>query len=196
MFVYLRVDYNLSATFAYTLNMFDMFPHELSVDERKYQYNLCCLGGKTEAISIDTMFQTLLYIEKHSVDSASFILEEYLGVIFEIDEFISYSNIHICSLSRLITRYEQAMRCSDSKFLMKLRKPHRVARDFLRYPEIKDKSSSLVAERKHSYENKAVCNAVIAVLAVVQNYPNTYHAGVFAEMMPRITVNLPAATKP
>ena len=176
--------------------MFNMFSHEFRDDEGKFQYNLCCLEGKTEAISIDTMFETLLFIEKHSIDKASFILEEYLGAIFENDEFITYSNIHICSLSRLITRYEEAMRCSDSKFLMKLRKAHRAARDFLRYPEIKDKICSLVAERKQSNENKAVCNAVIAVLAVVQNYSNTYHASVFAEIMPRITVNLPAATKP
>jgi hypothetical protein len=41
-------------------------------------------------------------------------------------------------------------------------------------------------------ENQAVWNAILALVAVVQNFPRNFHANIFAEIMPRLTANLPA----
>ena len=98
-------------------------------NERKFIYNLRCLKGRADAVSIDTMLETLLYIGNNSVDSGHFLTEEYLSVVYGNDELIS-SGVYVCSLERLVTRYREACQSNDAEFLNRIRVVHREARAY------------------------------------------------------------------
>lgn len=57
--------------------------------ERKFELNLKRLSGATNAVTVDFMLETIVFINNNAVVEAQFIEEAYLGVIFDDDEFLA-----------------------------------------------------------------------------------------------------------
>ena len=64
--------------------------------EKQFQMNLLRLAGKTSAVTVETMLDTISYISNHSIEDALFIEQTYLGNLFENKKFVQYC-CKICS---------------------------------------------------------------------------------------------------
>ena len=91
-----------------------------------------------------------------------------------------------------MTRYREACQSNDAEFLNRIRVVHRGARAFLTSADVKSEITRLIDERTNSMERQSVWNAILAVMAVVQNFPRNITARVFAESISSITATLPA----
>jgi hypothetical protein len=134
------------------------------------------------------MLEVLSYISSNAITSGNFLSQEYLSVLFEDEELLA-AGIYICSLEKVFSRYHVAVNSNDFAFLTLLRRVHREARGFLREDATKQRISQLIVQRSREMENQAVWNAILALVAVVQNFPRNFHARIMAEVMPRLTAN-------
>ena len=91
-----------------------MLPNYME-EERVFIHNLTILGDTVHAVSFEIMVNTLMYISKNAVTEATFIRANYLGKLFDDEEFLDQGKIYICELDCLVKRYDEEKKESEEK---------------------------------------------------------------------------------
>jgi hypothetical protein len=155
-------------------------------EEKKFMHNLTRLAGPINAVTVDSMFETLSYINSNAVLEAEFIEGTYLGSIFDDEEFLQQSGIRICSVQILFSRYEEAKRNSDDVFLSLLRQKHRIARAFLDSDDVRRQIRELIEVRKGTMQHRAIWTTITNILGLLQHFPNCGIGRLLAPMLPQL----------
>ena len=160
-------------------------------EDKLFIHNLTRLRGTISAVSIDAMFDSLMYVAKNAVIEAQFVEENYLGCMFDDEEFLEEGKIFICSLTCVINRYEEAKRNSDVNFLALLRKKHRQARQFLDNDATKERIGQLIDLRYATIENRAIWATIVNIFGLLQHFPRTAVGHLLAPLIPQLTEAVP-----
>lgn len=152
------------------------------------------LCGPTSSVTVEFIFETLVYINNNAVVDAFFIEENYLSVIFDDDEFLTQCRISICSVQFLLNKYEEARRVNDEAFLLRLSQKHREARAFLDNNEIKEGIKAVIENRKEVMENRAIWATITNILGLLQHFPRTALGRLLAPIVPQLTQTVPQLT--
>lgn len=155
-------------------------------EEKKFLLNLTRLAGPTNAVTVDFMFETLVYINNNSVVEAQFIEANYLESIFDDDEFLQQGGIRICSVQVLLARYEEAKRNPEDNFLTLLRQKHRVARRFLDDEVMKKQIKDLIEIRKGTMEHRAIWTTIANIFGLLQHFPRCNLGRILAPLLPQM----------
>ena len=150
-------------------------------EETKFIHNLVRLAGPTNAVTVDFMLDTLLYINKNSIVEAQFIEVPYLESMFDDQEFLQHNNIQ-----NLINNYEEAKRNSDDIFLTLLHQKHKLARMFLENEVIKKQIKDLIEVRKKLIENKLTEFTITNILQIVKYFPNSKVGQILQPLLPEL----------
>jgi hypothetical protein len=76
--------------------------------EKAFQMNLIRLARQTSAVTIDHMFEFLIFTNNNAVAEVQFVEESYLGHVFNNERFINEANIPICSFQLLFENFQEA----------------------------------------------------------------------------------------
>jgi len=151
-------------------------------EENKFIHNLTRLVGPTNAVTIDSMLNTLLYIDKNSITEAQFIESSYLESIIDDEEFLT----PIGSIRDLYNKYEKAIWNSDHSFLSLLHKKHKIAKAFLDNDVVKQQIKAVIETRKPVMENKAIWTTITNILELVQQFPHSNISRFLGPLLPKI----------
>lgn len=121
------------------------------LSEERFKLNLKRLCGRTSAVTIDDMCEVIGYIQENGVYDLSFVEEAYKSSIFSDDEFLEKTGIIVDSFERFIAAWVNAKENNYSLILKLFRDKHRVARQFLEEPGIKDRIREY--DRNHDQRN-------------------------------------------
>ena len=165
-------------------------------EERLFIHNLTILGDTVQAVSFEIMVNTLMYISKNAVTEATFIGANYLGKLFDDEEFLDQGKIYICELDCLVKRYDEAKRNSDGEFLTLLRRKHRQAREFLDNDSMKERIHNLIALRNASMEKRAIWSTFVNLFGLLQLFPTSAIGQFLAPQMPQLMQTVPQLTNP
>lgn len=160
-------------------------------EENKFIHNLIRLAGPTNAVTIDFMFDTLLYINKKSIVEAQFIESSYLECIFDDEEFLQQTGIQICSIQDLFNKYEDSNTNSDDCFLMLLHKKHKLARAFLDNEVVKQQIKNLIEARKETMENRAIWTIITNIFEITQQFPDSKFVRLLSPLLPKLLEAIP-----
>jgi hypothetical protein len=156
-------------------------------EENKFILNLTRLCGATNAVTLDFILETLVYINNNAVVEALFIEESYLVSIFDDEEFLQVGKISICSVQFLINRYEESKRNSDDDFLVLLRQKHRTARAFLNDDAIKDSIRQVIESRKETIKHQATWTTINNIFGLLQHFPTASISRLLYPLLPQLT---------
>jgi hypothetical protein len=136
------------------------------------------------------MLDTISFITNQSVEEALFIEQIYLGSLFDNEEFVKVC-AKVCSLSHIISSFQNAKQSNDHVFLEQMRSAHRTAREFLNDPELKGQIKEIVLQRKANMERRAYWNMFHMMVQLVQQFPRGNFSRHLSKLLPGISNNLP-----
>ena len=159
--------------------------------EKAFQMNLIRLSGSTSAVSIDHMFEFLVYTNSNSVHDVQFVEEIYTDSIFNNQQFLDDASISICSLQIIFDKYQEAIKNNDSHFLKLLHDAHRQARVFLNDQATKARLKEIANQRKTQNEYQAYMNILSSIVGFMTDFSYNHHLNVsLTTMLPQLFANV------
>ena len=159
--------------------------------EKGFQLNLQRMMGRTDAVSVDNMFECLVYINNNIVSELLFIEQGYLASIFNDEDFLVKGKVNVCSVQVLVNRYEQAKKEHDDEFLSLLRIAHREARKFLDDVGVKDTVKAILEKRKAMMEYQAYMNILSSVINFMLDFGyNRDLNAIFSDVLLRLSAGV------